>query len=86
MADPAPYPADGVQDAGADRRAAGGRPRWVTLLAAVGLALAVLLVVMLLVGGDEHGPGRHSGSGDGPGATVTEPGSEGHTRPPGGHG
>ena len=38
-----------------------GLPRWVKLLAlGVVIALIVLVVVMLLVGG-EHGPGRHGG-------------------------
>ena len=38
-----------------------GLPRWVTLLAlGVVAALIVLVIVMLLVGG-EHGPGMHGG-------------------------
>jgi hypothetical protein len=38
-----------------------GLPRWVKLLAlGVVMALIVLVIVMLLVGG-EHGPGMHGG-------------------------
>lgn len=38
-----------------------GLPRWVKLLAlGAVMAIIVLVVVMLLVGG-EHGPGRHGG-------------------------
>ena len=35
-----------------------GIPRWVAVSATIGLVLLVLLVVLLLTGG-EHGPGRH---------------------------
>jgi hypothetical protein len=83
MADLSPYPTDDDPDAGADLEATGGRPRWVKVFAVIGLALVLLLVVMLLVGGGDHGPGRHSGSD----STVTESDDAGgHARPPGGHG
>ena len=36
-------------------------PRWVRLLVVVAVLVAVVLVVALLAGGD-HGPGRHLGS------------------------
>jgi hypothetical protein len=35
-----------------------GMPRWVKVSAIVTIVLVALVVVMLLVGGD-HGPGRH---------------------------
>lgn len=38
-----------------------GVPRWVKVLAVVVLVVAVALVVVLLTGGD-HGPGRHASS------------------------
>ena len=56
MTGTAPSPSD---DHAADRPP--GLPRWVKLLAfGAVIAMIVLVVVMLLVGG-EHGPGRHLG-------------------------
>ena len=44
---------------GKARRSLSGVPRWVKVFLLVAVAIAVLgVVVMLLVGGD-HGPGRH---------------------------
>jgi hypothetical protein len=51
-------------------------PRWVKIGAALVLAAVLLIAVALLVGGGEHGPGRHSG-GDSPPA-----GADGHVPPP----
>ena len=39
-----------------------GPPRWVKVFGIIALVLVVLVVVMLLVGGN-HGPGRHVGHG-----------------------
>jgi hypothetical protein len=36
-------------------------PRWVKVLAAIGLIAVVAILVMVIIGGD-HGPGRHTGS------------------------
>ncbi len=52
----------------AHRSASAGMPRWVKVFAAIGLILLVLLIVGLIAGG-HHGPGRHFGSG---GATFAE--------------
>ena len=41
-----------------------GMPRWVTVLLAVAVLVAVVLVVALLTGGD-HGPSRHLSGSDG---------------------
>ena len=38
-----------------------GTPRWVIVFGIISLAVIVLFVVVLVVGGGEHGPGRHSG-------------------------
>jgi hypothetical protein len=35
-------------------------PRWVKVLAAIGAILVLAIVVMVISGGD-HGPGRHTG-------------------------
>lgn len=63
-------------------RAKPGTPRWVKLFGGCLAALVVLVVVLLATGG-EHGPGRHlEGGSDAPAAT--QPGT--HTGPPaGGH-
>jgi hypothetical protein len=60
-----------------------GRPRWVKVSLLVALAIIVLFVVLQLVGGGDHGPGRHTG-GDDPPSSVNE-GDGGH-RPPVDHG
>jgi hypothetical protein len=49
MAEPPPYP---------------GAPRWVKALGIVVTVVVLLVVVRMFVGGGEHGPGRHSPSGD----------------------
>lgn len=62
MPDSPRHPDPGDQTApGAERRSAGGMPRWVKVSAIVAAVLVVLVVVMLLVGGGPggHGPGRH---------------------------
>ena len=46
-------------------------PRWVIVSGIIALAVIVLFVVVLLVGGGEHGPGRHSGPPTG--LTHTQP-------------
>jgi hypothetical protein len=49
-------------------------PRWVKVFALVALVLVVLAVVGLVIGGSEHGPGRHAPSGDNGGHTGPPPG------------
>ena len=41
---------------------AAGMPRWVKIFLIVAAVLVVLLVVGMLIGGGQHGPGRHFGS------------------------
>ena len=50
-------------------------PLWVKVFAIVGVVLIVLVLVILIAGRGGHGPGRHTGAGDGP---------RGHTGPPAG--
>lgn len=52
MADPPPY----------------STPRWVVIAGIITLVLVLLFAIMMLVGGSEHGPGRHKPSGGGPSA------------------
>jgi hypothetical protein len=54
MADPPSSP-EGA--ASADRERAGA-PRWVKVSGIIALAIVLLLLIVLLAGGD-HGPGRH---------------------------
>jgi hypothetical protein len=66
------HPSD-PDDSGYDqaRGSTTGVPRWVKVFVLVAVAIAVLgVVVMLLVGG-EHGPGRHQSS-----TTASQPAVE----------
>ena len=86
MADP-PEKVDSPQPGGG---ASAGTPRWVKVLAVIGVVLALVVGVMLLVGGGEHGPGRHTGSdgttpAHGTGGHTLRSEDGGHTPPPRGH-
>jgi hypothetical protein len=39
-----------------------GTPRWVKVFAVITVVVIALIAVLLIVGGDEHGPGRHASS------------------------
>lgn len=41
-----------------------GMPRWVKLSLVLGAIIAVAVVAVLLLGGGQHGPARHSALGD----------------------
>jgi hypothetical protein len=53
MADPPPDP-----DSNGDT----GTPRWVKIFGIIGLVLILLVVIMMFIGGGDHGPGRHTRS------------------------
>jgi hypothetical protein len=38
-----------------------GTPRWVKVFGIIALVVVVLLVVMIIAGRGDHGPGRHTG-------------------------
>ena len=38
-------------------------PRWVKVFGIVALVLVLLVVIMMFIGGGNHGPGRHMPSG-----------------------
>lgn len=95
MADPPPRP-DSNRDTGESiNRRAGSElkpttPRWVKVFGIIALVLVVLVVVMLATGGGNHGPGRHTGSGDPGGQSAPSNGrgpddNGGHKPPPGAH-
>lgn len=50
-----------------------GRPRWAKVSLLIAGAIIVLFVVLQLVGGGDHGPGRHTG-GDDPASSVNHDG------------
>ncbi len=66
----------------ADRGSTTGAPRWVKVSGSIAVVLVMMVGVMLLIGGGDHGPRRHSGAPSG----VTPTGAAGHTPPAGGHG
>jgi hypothetical protein len=41
-----------------------GTPRWVKVFGIIVIVLAVLVIAVMLISGGEHGPGRHTQSGD----------------------
>jgi hypothetical protein len=51
-------PSASERDGSADRGPTAGPPRWVKVSGIIALALIVLLLIVLLAGGN-HGPGRH---------------------------
>jgi hypothetical protein len=55
MADP---PSSPERDERADRGPIAGAPRWVKVSGIIALAIVLLVLILLLAGGD-HGPGRH---------------------------
>ena len=82
MADP-PAPAETVEEPeGAPDLASAQTPRWVKIFGAIALVVIVLFVVVLLIRGGEHGPGRHGGSNtDTAGAHTGPPAGVTHQQP-----
>lgn len=62
MGEPSEAP-DGTGAIG--RGSSPGAPRWVKVFGVIAVIVLVLFVILLLTGGD-HGPGRHSDGGAGP--------------------
>ena len=91
MADSPSYPASGAHagvSTGPGQTA--GMPRWVRMFGIAALVLVLILVGMIVIGGGNHGPGRHTGSGDARDRTPPAGGAEGrrpagHTPPERGH-
>jgi hypothetical protein len=70
MADPPPYP---------------GTPRWVKVFGIIVIVLVLLVVALMFIGG-EHGPGRHTPSGDAGGQGAPSSVMEVHAAQEGGRG
>jgi hypothetical protein len=70
-------------DAGAVTGSDTGTPRWVKVFGVIALVVIVLFVVVLLLRGGEHGPGRHSpgGGSDEPAVHTGPPAGVTHTQP-----
>ena len=86
MADPPAYPDPDV-DAGAesDLGSPPSTPRWVKVCGIIALVLVVLVVLMLVVGGGNHGPGRHAGASQlALAGGIEAGGAGGHASPAGG--
>ena len=47
-----------------------GTPRWVKVVGVVTVLLIAAVALVLLLGGGEHGPGRHAPGGDSGGHTA----------------
>ena len=71
MADPPPYP---------------GTPRWVKVFGIVLVVVVLLVVAVMFISGGEHGPARHTPSGDAGGQALPSGVVEDHTPPEGGRG
>ncbi len=76
MTEPHPDPPSGHDCRGRPNRGStDGPPRWVKIFGVIAFVVVVLFVLVVLIGGGEHGPGRHT-----PGGGSDMPG--GHTGPP----
>lgn len=66
-----------------DRREGAATPGWVKLLAIMGLGLVLLAVVVMLLGGGQHGPGLHAAAGVSgtPGTSASAAGGGGGPAP-----
>jgi hypothetical protein len=69
MAEPPPYP---------------GTPRWVKVFGIIVIVAVLLVVAMMFIGGGEHGPGRHTPSGDAGGQVAVSSVMEEHAAQEGG--
>ncbi len=71
MAEPPPYP---------------GRPLWVKVFGIIVIVVVLLGVARMFIGGGEHGPGRHTPSGDAGGQVLPSSVMEDHAPPEGSRG
>ena len=90
MTDPPRYP-DSNSDTGDDTRVRPGReypgiPRWVKVFGIIVIIVVLLVVAVMFIGGGEHGPGRHTPSGDAGGQVPPSSVMEAHAPLEGGRG
>jgi len=79
------YHARGEETHIANRPPYPGTPRWVKVFGIVVTVVVLLVVAMMFIGG-EHGPGRHTPSGDVGGQVPPSSVVEYHAPPEGGRG
>ena len=60
-----------------------GTPRWVKVFGIVVIVVVLLVVAAMFIGGGEHGPGRHTPSGDAGGQVPPSSIMEAHAPPEG---
>ncbi len=63
-----------------------GTPRWVKVFGIIIIVVVLLVIAMMFIGGGEHGPGRHTPSGDAGGQVAPSSVMEDHAPPEGGRG
>ena len=86
MADSPSHRDTGDPGGSAGRGSAPGTPRWVKVSGTIALSLVLLVAVLFVFGGGNHGPGRHTGGGgQAPPASGVPGDAGGHTPPPDGH-
>jgi hypothetical protein len=62
-----------------------GTPRWVKVFGIILIVVVLLVVARMFIGGGEHGPGRHTPSGDASGHVPPSSVMEDNAPPEGGH-
>ena len=63
-----------------------GTPRWVKVFGIIVIVVVLLVVAMMFIVGGEHGPGRHTQSGDAGGQVQPSSAMEAHASPEGARG
>ena len=63
-----------------------GAPRWVKVFGIIVIIVVLLVVAMRFIGSGEHGPGRHTPSGDAGGQVPLCSALDAYAVPTGGHG
>ena len=63
-----------------------GTPRWVKVFGITVIVVVLLVVGLMFIGGGEHGPGRHTSSGEAGGQVAAFSVMEEHALPEGGRG
>ena len=63
-----------------------GTPRWVKVFGIIVIVVVLLVVAVMFIGGGEHGPGRHTPSGDASGQVSPSSVMEDLTPPEGSRG
>lgn len=82
MTDPRPYPDIDDETGVAPGHTTPGRPRWVKVSGVIAIVLVLLMAGLQLFGGGNHGPFRHTPSGDPAGRTSPSSVTEGGVQQP----